>query len=603
MEPETAATRILRSLFTLPLLGVFFVAALIGAERTPGISDGSNGPGGTTTRPLSDFLKAVYSDDNPPAVASNRLIVILRTSITDDMLTDLSRYGVVHGWIDRYSLVAMSPQGDTRGTIEALPYVDHVETDGLVYPSDVGTWDRDIIDIVNVEESGSIGDPDPREVLETGAGVHVAVLDTGLVPGWRNFLPESRVDTSLARAFVGGEADGTAVPPQNEFNRPTGLWEQDTCAHGTAVASEVTGFRFGQSMMDGVAPGATIIPLKAFFFNGLGCSAFHSQIIAGIDYVTRLVETGTIGRTVINMSFGGDAPSPLLERAINDAIAAGIVAVGVAGNSGERGMSWPGAFPQVISLGATGWTRQFRPGTVDDLNLDFWWQQDVGFDPDPRRGPSEESETFVAAISGRALPQAGQELDLLAPGWGIMAPLPRADLQATGDFFLLIGTSFAAPSAAGVAALMLEKNPTLDQAQIEAILKSTALPMSRVDTRTGVLDVFAVRSGNELLYLATAERNISWDDDCAGLPCDPVGAGLLQADAAIAGVPKPAHRITGSLATDESAAVATPAAEGQGTPCGSKVCRGNQICCSCVGWYGTSYHCASQQKGCGTCGA
>ncbi len=46
-------------------------------------------------------------------------------------------------------------------------------------------------------------------------------------------------------------------------------------------------------------------------------------------------------------------------------------------------------------------------------------------------------------------------------------------------FFFLNGTSFSSPLTARVAALMLEKNPSLGQAGVESIMKSTALPMTQ----------------------------------------------------------------------------------------------------------------------------
>jgi hypothetical protein len=74
---------------------------------------------------------------------------------------------------------------------------------------------------------------------------------------------------------------------------------------------------------------------------------------------------------------------------------------------------------------------------------------------------------------------------------------------------------------------MLEKNPALTQATVESILKSSALPMASTDSRTGVLDPF----------ITGTAINPDWDTDCNGKTCDPVGAGLLQADAALAGTP------------------------------------------------------------------
>src|SRR5512138_3943397 len=52
-----------------------------------------------------------------------------------------------------------------------------------VYP----TWDSDMINI--------------EAVSQTGAGVYVAVLDSGLVPNWRDYFPEERVATELGKGF------------------------------------------------------------------------------------------------------------------------------------------------------------------------------------------------------------------------------------------------------------------------------------------------------------------------------------------------------------------------------------------------------------------
>jgi hypothetical protein len=73
---------------------------------------------------------------------------------------------------------------------------------------------------------------------------------------------------------------------------------------------------------------------------------------------------------------------------------------------------------------------------------------------------------------------------------------------------------------------MLEKNPTLRQTDVETILKTTAPPMNPVDSRPGVFSGF-----NEMV------GTISWDTDCSGVPCGPAGAGLLQADGAVAATP------------------------------------------------------------------
>ncbi len=127
------------------------------------------------------------------------------------------------------------------------------------------------------------------------------------------------------------------------------------------------------------------------------------------------------------------------------------------------------------------------------------------------------------AIPARSLPFGveAQELDVLAPGQFTVAPciLPFAGSGAgTPVFCFWSGTSFSSPLTAGVAALMVGKNPSLTQADVESIMKANALPMS----------------GNDGRMVGTG--TISWDTTCGILACDPVGAGLLQADAALAAV-------------------------------------------------------------------
>jgi subtilisin family serine protease len=92
-----------------------------------------------------------------------------------------------------------------------------------------------------------------------------------------------------------------------------------------------------------------------------------------------------------------------------------------------------------------------------------------------------------------------------------------------GNFYYVGGTSMATPHVASVAALMLEKNPGLTQAQIEQILKNTALDLPDTGSQT-ILD-------------NTVVATISWDTDCDGTPCDAVGSGLMLADAALNAVP------------------------------------------------------------------
>jgi subtilisin family serine protease len=203
----------------------------------------------------------------------------------------------------------------------------------------------------------------------------------------------------------------------------------------------------------------------------------------------------------------------------------------------------------VISAGSACWTGEWvEPGaSAAGPRYRMWWLKD-SLPPTltppllPGSGnvadPTQVSEVYVSDFSSRALP--GQQLDVLAPGSWVRGPFPGdpgynhlpwwskgvGDLvgRNSGNFFYAGGTSMATPHVASVAALMLQKNPTLVQAQVESILKSTALAIPTSGSRT-IFD-FAVPS-----------VTVSWDTDCLGTLCDPVGAGLVQADQAVAATP------------------------------------------------------------------
>ena len=77
---------------------------------------------------------------------------------------------------------------------------------------------------------------------------------------------------------------------------------------------------------------------------------------AGIDYVTDLKESGKLGSApvVINMSLGGSQLDAVEKAAIDYAIGEGVIIVAAAGNEGEAGMGYPGAYEPVISAAAIG---------------------------------------------------------------------------------------------------------------------------------------------------------------------------------------------------------------------------------------------------------
>jgi subtilisin family serine protease len=329
-----------------------------------------------------------------------------------------------------------------------------------------------------------------RQVAYDGSGVYVAVLDTGLVDTWRQYFPEERIAADLATSFGGGGGENGNVSSQPN------KWEHDANSHGTHVTSTILGYSLGGTPINGVAPNATVIPVKVLNQNGSGWSSVVAQ---GITYVGDLKAGPLSGSpVVINMSLGGPELDAMEKAAIDYAISQGVIIVASAGNSGAAGMGYPGAYAPVISVAAAGWVNQWTSGT-------WWYSINVA-------DPTAVSDFYIASFSSREL--AGQDLDVAAPGSWVVGPYQLQNGKTS--YFYLSGTSMSSPHVAGIAALMVQKEPGLDQVLTEAILEAAAIPMG-----AGCLNVFTTPG---------VPGTICWGADATG-------HGFITADAALSLVP------------------------------------------------------------------
>jgi bacillopeptidase F len=132
----------------------------------------------------------------------------------------------------------------------------------------------------------------------------------------------------------------------------------------------------------------------------------------------------------------GDYPGAdeTLRDAVRAWVAAGVVPVFAAGNNGIGSLSSPASYPEAIAVGAV---------DGQDALASF-----------SSRGPSP--------IDGAVKP------DVVAPGVLIPTAVPG------GAYFPDTGTSFAAPQVAGIAALLLQANPSLTPTEVADALRSTA---------------------------------------------------------------------------------------------------------------------------------
>ena len=273
-----------------------------------------------------------------------------------------------------------------------------------------------------------------RKVFETGTGVGVAVLDTGL-----DFNhPELPIGAGSFSSF-----GGTA---------------QDDGHHGTHVGGIVAAKEDGAGVV-GVAPEATLYAVKVL--NGEG-SGNDSDIIAGLDWVTANAHLVSPPIRVVNMSLGRSS-SPFdtpMRTAIQSVVnLAGVTVVAAAGNdpSTEVSRMVPAGFPEVIAVAST----SAEKGTSD---------QSLVIDADTASFFTTDGKFNARTGIGVAISAPGEVRENISGGYVYSEGILSTAMG--GGHEMMSGTSMAAPHAAGVVALLLQKEPALTPAQVKARMMS-----------------------------------------------------------------------------------------------------------------------------------
>lgn len=256
---------------------------------------------------------------------------------------------------------------------------------------------------------------DPAAVwpFSTGKGVTVAVVDSG-------------VDTDHPQLRQRG-----AVLRGQDFRLDGDLPGTFDCdSHGTAVASVIAARSARGVGFAGLAPGATILPVRVSdrgVTDGGAVEMIDPVVLArGIWYAA------DHGATVMNLSLAGSGDNPLIRDAVAHAVQRDVLVVAAVGN-GQQGRapqrSYPAGYDGVLGVGAVDESGQRLPGS-----------------------------------------QIGPQVDLVAPGGGVLAATRAGGHQYSQ------GTSFAAPFVAATAALVRSAWPELTAPQVAERILATATP-------------------------------------------------------------------------------------------------------------------------------
>lgn len=232
--------------------------------------------------------------------------------------------------------------------------------------------------------------------LSTGHGVRIAVIDTG--------IDEKHPDLAGAVVEVFDAVnDGDAEPDH----------------HGTAIAGIIS----GRGLVAGVAPGAELLSVRAFYADSDRRQPVTSSFIL-LKAVNWAIKADA---DVANLSFSGPRDAAV-GRVVTAAAERGVILVAAAGNGGpEADPAYPAAYPDVIAV------------TAHD------------------RG----DERYAHA-------NRGAYIALAAPGVDILVPATE------GTHAFMSGTSMAAAHVTGIVALLLERVQHLNHQKALGILTATA---------------------------------------------------------------------------------------------------------------------------------
>ena len=314
------------------------------------------------------------------------------------------------------SLAALRRQPGIEAVERPAPRASRVEPALATLPNSASEW----------QFQAAREDTVPEWVQRAAQGITIAVIDTG-------------ADLTAP--------DLAAKQPGAYDIRSQTTDVRDANGHGTFVASLAGGSVTNAEGIAGFGGDARLLVVRA----GRADGSFSD-----VDEAAGIVYAVDHGAKIVNLSLGGPDTSSVERRAIDYAVAHGVLIVAAAGNERERGnpVEYPAALlQQVGSNGSGGVGLSVGASAPGGVHASF-----------------SNTGTWIS-LAAPGVGVLGAVSALSSPALYPRVPLPGSEY---GLYGLASGTSFAAPEVAGAAALVWAADPSLDAQAVARILKESA---------------------------------------------------------------------------------------------------------------------------------